>query len=62
MLNMTSRNPTKTGGIEPSVKDDDHEPHKNWWDSNPVFKMTSMNPTKTGGIEPSVKDDGHEPH
>jgi hypothetical protein len=24
---MTSRNPTKTGGIEPSVKDDEHEPH-----------------------------------
>jgi hypothetical protein len=27
VLKMTSMNPTKTGGIEPSVKDDEQEPH-----------------------------------
>jgi hypothetical protein len=27
LLNMTSMNPTKTGEIETSVKDDDHETH-----------------------------------
>jgi hypothetical protein len=27
VLKMTSMNPTKTGGIEPSVEEDEHEPH-----------------------------------